>query len=228
MALYTIGDTHLSLAKDKPMDIFGEKWKNHAQKLKDGFSIVGEDDLTVICGDISWGMGIEETKEDFLFIDALPGKKIILKGNHDYWWSTAAKAKKFFAQNGITTIDILYNNSFDYGEYAICGTRGWFYEEEKGGKHDAKIMRREIMRLEASLKAAGDKKKLVFLHYPPVYTGTSAPEIVATLKDYGIRRCFYGHLHGNAIRYAVQGDVDGIRYKLVSADGLRFCPYRIN
>ena len=228
MALYTIGDTHLSLAKDKPMDIFGEKWKNHAQKLKDGFSIVGEDDLTVICGDISWGMGIEETKEDFLFIDALPGKKIILKGNHDYWWSTAAKAKKFFAQNGITTIDILYNNSFDYGEYAICGTRGWFYEEEKGGEHDAKIMRREIMRLEASLKAAGDKKKLVFLHYPPVYTGTSAPEIVATLKDYGIRRCFYGHLHGNAIRYAVQGDVDGIRYKLVSADGLRFCPYRIN
>ena len=169
MALYTIGDTHLSLSRDKPMDIFGEKWKDHAEKLKSGFSAVGQDDLKVICGDLSWGMGIEETKEDFLFIDALPGRKIILKGNHDYWWSTATKTRKFFEQNGISTIDILYNNCFDYGDYAICGTRGWFYEEEKGNEHDAKIMHREIMRLETSLNAAGDRKKLVFLHYPPVF-----------------------------------------------------------
>ncbi len=227
MALYTIGDTHLSLAKDKPMDIFGEKWKNHAQKLKDGFLIVGEDDLTVICGDISWGMGIEETKEDFLFIDALPGKKIILKGNHDYWWSTAAKAKKFFAQNGITTIDILYNNSFDYGEYAICGTRGWFYEEEKGGEHDAKIMRREIMRLEASLKAAGDKKKLVFLHYPPLFQSYRCEEILELLKSYEVRLCCYGHIHGKGCAYAFNGWRDGTEFRLVSADFVDFTPVKL-
>ena len=227
MALYTIGDTHLSLAKDKPMDIFGEMWKNHAQKLKDGFSIVGDDDLTVICGDISWGMGIEETKEDFLFIDALPGKKIILKGNHDYWWSTAAKAKKFFAQNGITTIDILYNNSFDYGEYAICGTRGWFYEEEKGGEHDAKIMRREIMRLEASLKAAGDKKKLVFLHYPPLFQSYRCEEILELLKSYEVRLCCYGHIHGKGCAYAFNGWRDGTEFRLVSADFVDFTPVKL-
>ena len=227
MALYTIGDTHLSLAKDKPMDIFGEKWKNHAQKLKDGFSIVGEDDLTVICGDISWGMGIEETKEDFLFIDALPGKKIILKGNHDYWWSTAAKAKKFFAQNGITTIDILYNNSFDYGEYAICGTRGWFYEEEKGGEHDAKIMRREIMRLEASLKAAEGKPIYCFLHYPPIYQGYKCPEMLELLDKYEVERCYYGHLHGYTHRRAFEGMREKTEYALIAADYVAFQPVKI-
>ncbi len=197
------------------------------KKLKDGFSIVGEDDLTVICGDISWGMGIEETKEDFLFIDALPGKKIILKGNHDYWWSTAAKAKKFFAQNGITTIDILYNNSFDYGEYAICGTRGWFYEEEKGGEHDAKIMRREIMRLEASLKAAGDKKKLVFLHYPPLFQSYRCEEILELLKSYEVRLCCYGHIHGKGCAYAFNGWRDGTEFRLVSADFVDFTPVKL-
>ena len=227
MALYTIGDTHLSLAKDKPMDIFGEKWKNHAQKLKDGFSIVGEDDLTVICGDISWGMGIEETKEDFLFIDALPGKKIILKGNHDYWWSTAAKAKKFFAQNGITTIDILYNNSFDYGEYAICGTRGWFYEQEQEGTHDEKIFRRELGRLEASLKAAGDHEKLCFLHYPPRYRGYECPEILGLLARYGVRQCFYGHLHAESMRLAIQGSFGGCEFRLLSADYVNFRPQKL-
>ena len=227
MALYTIGDTHLSLAKDKPMDIFGEKWKHHAQKLQDGFSIVGDDDLTVICGDISWGMGIEETKEDFLFIDALPGKKIILKGNHDYWWSTAAKAKRFFAQNGITTIDILYNNSFDYGEYASCGTHCCFYEEEKGGRRDAKIMRRDIMRLEASLKAAGDKKKLVFLHYPPLFQSYRCEEILELLKSYEVRLCCYGHIHGKGCAYAFNGWRDGTEFKLVSADFVDFTPVKL-
>ena len=141
MALYAIGDLHLSLSKNKPMDIFGDKWSGHTEKLRRGFSGLTDDDVCVICGDISWGMGLDETKEDFLFIDLLPGKKIILKGNHDYWWTTAAKAKRFFSENGIDSIDILHNNFFEYGDYAICGTRGWFYEEEKGGEHDAKIMR---------------------------------------------------------------------------------------
>ena len=227
MALYTIGDTHLSLSRDKPMDIFGEKWKDHAEKLKSGFSAVGQDDLTVICGDLSWGMGIEETKEDFLFIDALPGRKIILKGNHDYWWSTATKTRRFFEQNGISTIDILYNNCFDYGDYAICGTRGWFYEEEKGNEHDAKIMHREIMRLETSLNAAGDRKKLVFLHYPPVFQSYRCEEILQLLKKHEVRLCCYGHIHGKGCNFAFNGWMDGTEFRLVSADFVDFTPVRL-
>ena len=227
MALYTIGDTHLSLSRDKPMDIFGEKWKDHAEKLKSGFSAVGQDDLTVICGDLSWGMGIEETKEDFLFIDALPGRKIILKGNHDYWWSTATKTRKFFEQNGISTIDILYNNCFDYGDYAICGTRGWFYEEEKGNEHDAKIMHREIMRLETSLNAAGDRKKLVFLHYPPVFQSYRCEEILQLLKKHEVRLCCYGHINGKGCNFAFNGWMDGTEFRLVSADFVDFTPVRL-
>ena len=187
MSLYAIGDTHLSLGASKPMDIFGPKWENHAEKLREGFSKLTADDVCVICGDISWGMGIEQCREDFLFIDALPGKKIILKGNHDYWWSTAAKAKKFFAECGITSIEILYNNAFQYGEYSLCGTRGWFYEEEKGGEHDKKIMLREVGRLEASLKAAPTEKKLVFLHYPPIFQKYECPEILRLLKEHEVR-----------------------------------------
>ena len=162
-----------------------------------------------------------------MFINAFPGRKIILKGNHDYWWSTAAKAKRFFVENGIDTIDILYNNCFDYGEYAICGTRGWFYEEEKGGDHDKKIMRREIMRLEASLKAAGEKSKLVFLHYPPVYLKYNCPEILAMLKEYQVRLCCYGHIHGKGCAAAFNGWRDGTEYKLVSADFVNFTPVKL-
>ena len=187
MALYCIGDLHLSQSTAKPMDVFGSQWENHTAKLQQGFSGLCEDDLTVLCGDLSWGMGLQECAEDFRFIDALPGRKLILKGNHDYWWSTVSKTKRFFAEQGITTIDILNNNAFVYGEYAICGTRGWFYEEEKGTEHDAKILRREIMRLEASLKAGGDRKKLVFLHYPPIYQNYRCEEILALLKEYEVR-----------------------------------------
>lgn len=227
MALYAIGDTHLAIGKDKPMDIFGGKWENHTEKLRAGFSSLGGDDICVICGDISWGMGINDTLEDFKFIDSLPGKKIILKGNHDYWWTTAAKAKKFFAQNGITTIDILHNNFFGYGEYALCGTRGWFYEEERGGEHDKKIMRREIMRLRTSLELAGERRKLVFLHYPPVYMRYECPEILELLKIHGVRMCCYGHIHGKGCAYAFNGWRDGTEYRLVSADHLNFAPIKL-
>lgn len=227
MALYTIGDLHLSLGKDKPMDIFGDNWQNHTEKLKTGFSELTDDDLCVICGDISWGIGLEETAPDFKFIDALPGKKIILKGNHDYWWSTATKVKKYFSENDITGIDILYNNSFEYNGYAICGTRGWFYEEEKGADHDKKIMRREIMRLETSLKAAGDKEKLVFLHYPPVFAKYECPEILELLKKYEVKLCCYGHIHGKGRAISFNGWRDGTEYKLVSADHVGFKPIKV-
>lgn len=224
MSLYAIGDLHLSHAVEKPMDIFGDKWKGHTEKLKKGFAMLKDSDVCVLCGDLSWGMNLEETREDFLFIDRLPGRKIILKGNHDYWWSTATRAQRFFRENGIGSIDILYNNSFSYGDYALCGTRGWFFEEEKGIEHDKKIMRREIMRLEASLNAAGDKKKLVFLHYPPVFQKYRCPEILELLKKHQVRLCCYGHIHGKGCALAFNGWRDGTEYKLVSADHVDFTP----
>ncbi len=227
MALYCIGDLHLSLAKHKPMDIFGGNWENHSEKLKKGFSELNGEDLCVICGDLSWGIGLEETGPDFKFIEELPGKKIILKGNHDYWWSTATKVKKYFAENGIESIDILYNNFFEYKGIAICGTRGWFYEEEKGGDHDKKIMRREIMRLEASLKAAGDREKLVFLHYPPIFAKYECPEILELLKKYEVKQCFYGHIHGKGRAVSFNSQRDGTQYKLVSADHVDFKPVKV-
>mgnify|MGYP000602300059 CR=1 FL=1 len=154
MALYAIGDLHLSLGMNKPMDVFGPKWANYVERIRENFSKLNDDDVIVIAGDISWGMSLEQSLPDFQFIDALPGRKILLKGNHDYWWGTASKMKKFFAEHDITTLDILYNNAFFYGGHAICGTRGWFYEEARGEAHDRKIMLREVGRLETSLKAA--------------------------------------------------------------------------
>ncbi len=227
MALYTIGDLHLSFAKDKPMDIFGPNWRNHAEKIRTGFSSLREGDLTVLCGDLSWGMDLEETAPDFHFIDELPGKKIIIKGNHDYWWTTAARMKRFFLQEGIENIEILHNNCFCYGNYAICGTRGWFYEEEKGDGHDAKIMRREVMRLETSLKAAGDREKLVFLHYPPVYQNYRCEEILQLLSDYGVRLCCYGHIHGKGRAFAFNGRLGRTEFRLVSADQIDFRPLKL-
>ena len=227
MALYTIGDLHLSLAKNKPMDVFGSEWTNHTEKLRESFAALQEEDLTVLCGDLSWGMGLEETLPDFLFVDSFPGKKILLKGNHDFWWTTASKTKRFFAQHGVETIDILNNNCFTYGDYALCGTRGWFYEEERGGEHDKKIMRREIMRLETSLKAAGEREKLVFLHYPPLYQNYRCEEILALLKEHNVRLCCYGHIHGKGCRGAFTGWHDGTEYKLVSADAVIFSPVKL-
>lgn len=227
MALYAIGDLHLSLGTEKPMEVFGEIWRGHTEKLKKGFEGLGPEDVCVLCGDLSWGMGLEGTREDFLFLDSLPGKKLLLKGNHDYWWSTASKARQFFALNGIGSLDILYNNCYFYGDYALCGTRGWFYEEEKGCGHDQKIMRREVMRLEASLKAAGDRKKLVFLHYPPIYMRYECGEILALLKSYEVRLCCYGHIHGRGCAAAFNGWRDGTEFRLVSADYVNFTPVRL-
>ena len=227
MSLYAIGDLHLSLCVDKPMDVFGGRWEQYVEKLLEGFSGLQADDMTVLCGDITWGMNFAECLADFQFIHALPGKKLILKGNHDYWWCTATKAKQFFDAHGIDSIDLLHNNCHFYGDTAICGTRGWFYEEETGKAHDQKIMAREVMRLETSLKAAGDREKLCFLHYPPRYKDYVCREIVELLAAYGVKRCFYGHIHGPGMRLAVEGVVEGVEYQMVSADALRFIPYKV-
>lgn len=227
MALYAIGDLHLSQSRDKPMDVFGANWADHAEKLKKGFAALSPEDVTVLCGDLSWAMSLEEAGEDFRFIQELPGQKIILKGNHDFWWSTAAKAERFFAANGIDSVRILHNNSFVYGDWAICGTRGWFYEEETGTEHDAKIMRREILRLEASLKAAGEREKLVFLHYPPVYQSYECPEILGLLEEYRVKLCCYGHIHGKGCYSAFNGWRGCTRFRLVSADNVDFTPVKL-
>lgn len=227
MALYAIGDFHLALGQDKPMDIFGDKWINHAEKLKASFSALNEDDVTVLCGDLSWGMGLDGALEDFLFINALPGRKIILKGNHDYWWNTVSKTTRFFAAHGIDTIDILNNNSYGYGEYAICGTRGWFYEEDAAGTHTGKMLAREALRLEASFKAAGERPILCFLHYPPLYQGYRCPELLELIDRYRAERCYYGHLHGPTHRRAFEGRRGETDYALVSADYLGFVPKKI-
>lgn len=167
MALYAIGDLHLCLGAPKPMDIFGGAWVGYMDKLKEGLSVIRPEDTTVLLGDLSWALDLSGAKADFAWINAIPGRKIILKGNHDYWWSTAAKFRKFCEENGFENLNLLNNNCYEYEGVAICGTRGWFYEEERSGEHDEKVFKRELLRLEASLKAAGDMRKMVFLHYPP-------------------------------------------------------------
>ena len=220
MALYAIGDLHLSLRSNKPMEIFGDGWRDYVARIREGFSVLTEDDVTVLCGDLSWGMSLEESLEDFRFIDALPGKKYLLKGNHDYWWNTAAKMERFFAENGLTTMEILHNNCRFYGDTALCGTRGWFYELDNQ-------LLREVGRLETSLKAAGDREKLCFLHYPPLYQGYQCPEILRLLREYGVKVCCYGHLHGASHRRALQGDRGGTAFYMVSGDYLGFHPKKI-
>lgn len=227
MALYAIGDLHLSLGSEKPMDVFGGAWDGYMQKLEEGLSVIGPEDTTVLLGDLSWALDLSEAKADFAWIDRIPGRKIILKGNHDYWWSTATKFYKFCQEHSFSDQFILNNNHYIYGDYAICGTRGWFYEEEKGGEHDLKVFKRELLRLEASLQSAGELQKLVFLHYPPKYKGYECPEILELMKKYGVRNCYYGHLHSASHALALEGLWDGVEYRLVSADKLGFKPLRI-
>ncbi len=227
MALYAIGDLHLCLGADKPMDIFGGAWVGYMDKLRQGLSVIGPEDTTVLLGDLSWALDLNSAREDFAFINEIPGRKIILKGNHDYWWSTAAKFNKFCAENGFENMLILNNNCFEYEGTAICGTRGWFYEEERSGAHDEKVFKRELLRLEASLKSAGELPKLVFLHYPPKYKGYECPEILALLEKYQVCRCFYGHLHGASHGLAMEGIWNGVDFKLVAADKIGFQPWMV-
>lgn len=227
MALYAIGDLHLSLSAEKPMDVFGGKWLGYMDKLREGMSVIGPEDTTVLLGDLSWALNLEGAVKDFAWIDQIPGKKIILKGNHDYWWSTAAKFYKFCQENGFENQWILNNNHYEYDGWAICGTRGWFFEEDRGGTHDEKVFRRELIRLESSLKSAGDKNKMVFLHYPPRYRGYECREIIELLERYEVRRCFYGHLHSESHKLAIEGQWGGVEYRLVSADYIGFKPVTV-
>lgn len=230
MSVFAIGDLHLSFTAEKPMDIFGDGWSNHIDRLKEGFATVSDDDLVVLAGDSSWGISLEESLEDFKFIDSLPGKKLLLKGNHDYWWETVSKIKRFFEEHGIKTIEILHNNAFLHNNIAICGTRGWFAPENEDDAHAEKIYNREISRLKTSLEAAKklDAKEIhCFLHYPPLSQGYECLEITEMLQEYGVLSCSYGHLHGYGHQIRFEGKHKDVDYKLISADFLKFTPVKI-
>lgn len=221
-----MGDTHLSLSVNKSMEVFGGAWTGYVDKLREGLSLLKEGDTLVLCGDISWGMSLLDARADFAFLEEFPGRKIVLKGNHDYWWNTATKMERFWKEEGFSNLTLLHNNCHFYGDLALCGTRGWFYEEDAGG-HNEKVFRRELIRLETSLKAAGEREKLCFLHYPPCYQGYTCPEILDLLERYQVRTCYYGHLHGGSHRLAVEGAVQGVEYRLIAADYLGFRPKKI-
>ncbi len=225
MSLFAIADLHLSLGADKPMDVFSG-WTDYVPRLKENWErLVTADDTVVIGGDISWAMRLEECYADFSFIHALPGQKILLKGNHDYWWQTKKKIDDYLAANGFDSMRVLFNNAYEVGDFAVCGTRGWYYDKE--GEHDIKVINREIGRLKASYTAAlaTGKRPIVFLHYPPVYGDIECEEIMQALLELGVRTCYYGHLHGDRThKNAVQGTYKGIDFHLISCDYMRFVP----
>lgn len=227
MALYTIGDLHLSLGSDKPMDIFSG-WQGYMQRLEDNWrSTIAPTDTVIVPGDISWAMSLETAQTDFCFLHSLPGEKILLKGNHDYWWTTMNKMTNFLSQNGLNSIKILHNSSVQVEDKIICGTRGWLFEAAE--TFDSKIVTREAARLEASLKSAEGLagEKLVFLHYPPVFGEQVIPQLIDLMLAHGVKRCYYGHIHGTGVGYAFNGNYCGIALQLVSSDFLSFAPLPI-
>lgn len=211
------------------MDIF-QGWGNYVERLESNWrEIVSDDDTVVIAGDISWGMKISETLPDFKFIESLPGKKIILKGNHDYWWETKTKIERFFAENDIKSISVLFNNAYLVEGKAVCGTRGWFYDVHEA--QDIKVLNREVGRLRMSVEAALKlgAEPIVFLHYPPVFAGKECEEIINLLLEYNIKKCYYGHLHGRKTSsLAVTGNYKGIDFKLIACDYTQFKPIPVN
>lgn len=225
MSIFAIADLHLSFGSDKPMDVF-HGWENYTQKIETNWrNLVKQEDTVVVAGDISWAMSIDGAREDFAFLESLPGRKLIIKGNHDFWWDTRAKMDRFLESYGFDSIKIIHNTAEPAENVCICGTRGWFMDS--GG--DKKVLLREAGRLETSIQAAEKTglEPIAFLHYPPVYGGYECEEITDVLKKHGIKRCYYGHLHGAAASTAIEGKVDGIIYRLISCDHIAFSPVRV-
>lgn len=239
MSLFTIADLHLSTDSktNKSMEVFGSRWKDYTSRLsKNWRAVVSDGDTVVIPGDISWALTLEEAKCDLLFLDSLPGKKILGKGNHDFWWTTMKKHERFFEEENIRTISFLFNNAHETDEFIIAGSRGWYNDPDAVKSPNpsdfSKVTARELGRLKTSLDAAkalradSGKEILVFMHFPPVWNGETSEEILALLSAYGIRRVFFGHIHGN---YTVPPETEcrGIRFSLISADYLAFLPHII-
>lgn len=240
MAIYGISDLHLALSIDKPMDIFGERWAKYMEKLKISWeSTVTQEDFLIIPGDISWATYLEQAYDDFMFIERLPGRKIISKGNHDYWWTTLSKLEQFVKANNFTTISFMHNNSFTLGSTKVCGTRGWKCPgDDDFSTEDRKIYNRELQRLELSLKAIGSGKVgqdeaqeaadiIVALHYPPFNSKGEPSEFVDIMKSYRVNTCVYGHLHGESCKNAITGVTNAVDFKFISSDYLFFKPLKL-
>lgn len=224
MSIFTISDLHLSFGTDKPMEIFG--WEKHVERIKSNWErLVREEDTVVLPGDFSWALKLNESLQDFRFLDALPGKKLLLKGNHDLWWSTAKKVYEFFKENNIFTVDLVFNNTVVVEERAVCGTRGWLFS---GAEDDKKIIAREAGRLRRSLTeaTATGYKPLVFMHYPPAYGDEHCHEFIEILHEFSVDTVYYGHIHGNGFNNAIS-EFEGIKLKLVSCDCINFVPFRV-
>ncbi|MFA6308810.1 MAG: metallophosphoesterase [Clostridia bacterium] len=264
MSIYAIGDLHLAQSIDKPMDIFGVKWLNYMEQIKESWGKkITDADTVIIPGDISWATYLEEAVLDFKFIDLLPGRKIILKGNHDYWWTTMTKLESFLKENNFNTLEFLQNNSFEIENNYLCGTRGWKCPgDDDFSDEDKKIYERELQRLELSLKSiekkqgkkpdikssiksgkksdeesdyscdtdlnnCADKDIIVALHYPPFNSKWEPSEFIEIMKKHFVKTCIYGHIHGDAYKNAFQGDLDGVSFRLVSSDYLKFEPLKL-
>ncbi len=240
MSTYAISGLRLStlLETDKSMEVFGKRWDNYMKRIENNWRrLVTDADTVIIPGDVSWALSLDEAASDLKFIDSLPGRKIIAKGNHDFWWATMKKHYDFFEKHGISTIDFLFNNAHETDDFIIAGTRGWYHDEDTQGTQNktdfAKLVRRECQRLEVSLKAAlelkkasPDKEIVVFMHFPPFWNGKESENIIALLEKYAIRRVFYGHIHGN---YTVEPRFvyRDIEMNIISADFLEFIPKHI-
>lgn len=225
MAIYVIADLHLSFSQDKPMSIFGENWEGHSEKIKNNWiSKVKPEDTVVLPGDFSWAMYLQDTYKDFEYLNSLPGKKLLLKGNHDYWWTTVTNMRNFLEENKFKNIDFIYNNSYLVENKLLTGTRGWNLLDTE---NSSKMIKRESIRLQLAIedgikKYGDDKEIIVFMHYPPISNTNKKSDFLKILKQYNIKRCYYGHLHGKSHQDAVEGIVDGIEFKLISADYLNF------
>ena len=237
MSIFTIADLHLSTnaSTNKSMEVFGKRWRDYVEKLKRNWNaIITPNDTVILPGDISWAMTLAEAREDLLLLDSLPGNKIIGKGNHDFWWATLKKTETFFEENEIHSIRCLYNNAYLVENLVICGSRGWFNDESLNGIPEntdyEKIVKREAMRLRLSLEDGKqypeELERVVFLHFPPVFREFRCEEILNVLKEYGVKQCFYGHIHGCYDQPSSFME-DGITFSLISADYLNFTPKKI-
>lgn len=227
MSLFAIADLHLSLDTDKNMDVF-PGWQDYVYRIEKNWNaIVRDGDTVVVCGDISWAMSLEGAEKDFRFLNSLPGKKLLIKGNHDYFWNTKRKMEQYFNEKGFTSFEIVHNNAVVVEDIAVCGTRGWFFDEDEDS--DKKILLREVGRLRTSIEAGikTGKRPVVFLHYPPLQADARCNEIMDVLLEYQIKECYFGHIHGKGAQKAVQGEHEGILFKLVSSDYLNFTPYLV-
>ena len=239
MALFALSDLHLSLGTDKPMDVFGASWHNYVNRIRENWiKTVRCNDLVIIGGDVSWATYLNEAKKDFEFVNSLPGKKLIIKGNHDYWWESITKLNKSLADWGFDSISFLHNDFFTYENFSIGAARGWIVpKSDNFKKEDEKIYERELIRLSLSFdkmeKAQtqceeNETVRIAVFHFPPVNSlGECDEKILELLKKYNVKKCIYGHLHGEGIKTSFNGNAQGIDFYLTSADYLGFTPLRI-